>query len=276
MRPMYPVRAALIALSVMFAPAAIASEDAPYLIWWSPELELESLEKIDERMERKFWIGGDGIPVIKSNDSSDTEVFIDSCASYNKLSNEGYYTANNLNSKTLMLYSSICHALEMLANAKPSFSSYINNIILSQNIVDYLPAMVESGISCDMMCRLVDANERCVPWSKFGVSRLDTSKFQSIDIVNQYKMDVVTSTKSLTLEIIARADFNDNGIEDLLLWVNETAIEGTWGSTNVIVLTREIADGVLWVLNAERYLCSAETYTCEQTYGFSRNPCKAD
>lgn len=270
------VHAALLALLVLYAPSVLASEHAPYPIWWSPVLELESLEKIDERLERKFWAHGDGIPVVKGDWPGDTEAFIDSCASYDRLTNEGYYASNNLNDKVLMFNSSFCHALDMLANAKLSLISYVGDITLSPGIVDYLPAMVESGKSCDMQCRLVDANVRCVPWSKFGVSRLDASKFKSIDVLNQYKMDVTTDTTSVTLEIMARADFNDDGTEDILLWINETALGGTWGSTNVIALTRDTADGVLWALNAERSLCSSESYTCEQAYGFSRNLCKAD
>ena len=276
MRPMSPIRSTLLALLSLCGPATQAGEHAPYPIWWSPTLELESLEKIGERLERKFWPHGDGIPVVKGEWPGDAETFIDSCASYEKLTNDGYYASNTLNDKVLMFNSSFCHALEMLASAKPSLISFIGNITLSPGIVDYLPAMVESGISCDMQCRLVDANVRCVPWSMFGVSRLDASKFKSIDVLNQYKMDVITDTTSLTLEIMARADFNDDGTEDLLLWVNETAIEGNWDSTNVIALTRETADGVLWALNAERSLCSSESYTCEKAYGFSRNSCKAD
>ncbi|MCH7554671.1 MAG: hypothetical protein IIC08_01515 [Proteobacteria bacterium] len=49
-----PFRAALLALLLLCAPAALAGEDAPYPIWWSPELGLESLDDIDGLLDKIF------------------------------------------------------------------------------------------------------------------------------------------------------------------------------------------------------------------------------
>lgn len=244
--------------------AADAGDDAPYPVWWSPSLELESLDRIDERLERKFWPDqSEGMPVVKGEWPGDTEAFIDSCASYDKLRNEEYYTLSNQDDKVLMFQSSFCYAIEKLPSARPSRASYVNDVTLNPDIFDYLPAMVNPAGSCDFLCRQYVANERRIPWRKFEVSEIE-----SVDVVDPYKMDVKTTTELLTLEILARGDFNQDGLEDLLIRVTANVIEGTWGTTEVYTLTRDTPDGVLWLLDAEKYICPVDTYTCDQTYDY--------
>ena len=79
-------------------------------------------------------------------------------------------------------------------------------------------------------------------------------------------MKVVTDTTSLTQRILARADFNGDGLEDLLLWVNANATGGTWGTTTLFVLSRQTPDSVLWALNAREGL--SRHYKCEPYYDY--------
>ncbi len=54
-RPNTLMRIALLALCLLCGPAALAGEDAdPYPIWWSPELGLESLDKIEWQLYTEF------------------------------------------------------------------------------------------------------------------------------------------------------------------------------------------------------------------------------
>lgn len=51
------VVAALLAFLVIWgATRNAAAEEFP--VWWSPKLEVESLDKLDERLSRKFPVGG--------------------------------------------------------------------------------------------------------------------------------------------------------------------------------------------------------------------------
>ena len=54
MRPSSLFRTALLALSLLYSPAALAGEDAPYPVWGSPELGFESLDDIDVEFYRRF------------------------------------------------------------------------------------------------------------------------------------------------------------------------------------------------------------------------------
>ncbi len=53
--PMRKLRPIALAVVAMVVPAIVAAaEDGPYPVWWSPMLELDSLDAIDARLERKL------------------------------------------------------------------------------------------------------------------------------------------------------------------------------------------------------------------------------
>lgn len=261
MKALPQIRAALVALLVLLTSTTLAGEDATYPIWWSPVLELESLDKIDERMKRKFKTGGGGIPVIKSDLPGAAEAFVDSCASYEKLDNEGYYAANNYTSKFLMLHTSICHEFELLSEAKPARISYVSTFKFDKKAVIFLPAMITSAGSNDFACRQYVANERRISWSDFSVY-----EFEEIEVINDFEMNTKTIGSHVSLQILARADFNHDGLEDIMLRVDQNAVGGTWGSTGTKLITRDSPDSVFWVIGAEKSL--DPNYICEETYDY--------
>lgn len=238
------------------------SEDEPHPIWWSPSLGLESLDKIDERLARKFWPDqSEGIQVVKGEGPGDAKAFIDSCVSYDKLRKEGYYAQYNHSEQVLIFQSSYCDAFEMLRDAKPAKESHVNKIIFDKTFLNYLPAIVDPSPSCDYLCRQYAANERRIPWYDFEVAH-----FLSVDVENDYRMKVTTDTEILILEGLARADFNGDGLEDLLLRVTAGPIGGTWGTTRLYLLSRETPHSVLWALAADKHLCPR--YHCENYYTY--------
>ena len=211
----------------------------------------------------KFWPEQEGgITVYKGEWPGVGDAFVDSCDSFNKLNSEGYYV--RYESKIFFLHVTTCFIFEELRQAKPSQTSYVEDIKLNPELLSYLPAMVNPAASCDFLCRQHVANERRIPWRKFEVAR-----FLDVKVDHEHRMDVLTDTEHLTLEIMARGDFNDDGVQDLLLWVHASATGGTWGTTTFFKLSRETPDDVLHVINADDYLCSIETYQpCDESYDY--------
>ncbi len=88
----FPIIAALTVLWLgVFGPAT-ATEDGPYPVWWSPALELDSLDAIDARLERELWKGdSDGMQLIKSEGDTRLEVWANSCNEFFALTEAGYH-----------------------------------------------------------------------------------------------------------------------------------------------------------------------------------------
>ncbi len=73
-----------------------SAEDGPYPVWWSPALELESLDAIDARLERAPWTyESEGMPLIKSEGDTRIEVWANSCNDLERLIEEGHSAAGS-------------------------------------------------------------------------------------------------------------------------------------------------------------------------------------
>ena len=79
------------ALALGCAGAGRAAEEGPYPIWWSPLLELESLDRIDARLDRETWPGANDFMVYKEVGGERVGAIMDTCAKTIELSDAGYY-----------------------------------------------------------------------------------------------------------------------------------------------------------------------------------------
>ena len=253
------VAAALGVPLLLFPGATPQAEEGTYSVWWSPSLELESLDEIDKRLARKLWLHGGEIDVSKGGYRTGKKKVIDTCISAIELSKKGYQGLNNPSHKVLLFQLARCRAIELLKKARPAKRSYVMDFVLDHNAVDDLPAMVEVGPGCDWLCRQGMANEKRIPWGQFV-------DIVSVDMISGHEIEVLTLGWSTTVKILARADFDGDGLEDLLMWANAGATEGTWGATEIYVLSRDRPGSVLWVLDAYEYLC--REYQCQNYYDY--------
>ncbi len=239
--------------------AALAAEDGPYPVWWSPSLELDSLDVIEERLARKLWPDGDGIEVYEGGRKSGEIKVADTCASTIQLSDAGYWALPWHDYKVHLFQLARCRAIQMLERAAPARKSFVRDFITDREAVDYLSAMVRVPMSCDWLCRQHMANGKRIAWSQL-------EDILNVDFGTDYKMMVRTDTTRTEIEILARADFNADGSEDLLVLADTYATEGRWGGAEIYVLTREASDEIMRVLNADEYLCP--DYTCQNYYNY--------
>jgi len=79
-----------VGLAVLWAGLAFANpapaDEPPYPVWWSPVLELDSLEGIDARLRRALWPGNDeGMTLYKPEGDTRLEVQAKSCNELKRL-----------------------------------------------------------------------------------------------------------------------------------------------------------------------------------------------
>ena len=273
-----PIRRALYGViyltALAFTGPVPAAADDPYPIWWSDKLRLEGLEQIEARLEAPFWDNG-GYTVYKGRGDARTETTVDACNMRRRLFEEGYSAEAPERYFEVYLWA-MCDALEKLATAKPAARSHVRNFVFDRNALDLLPAMVGGAESCGFLCRLKWANERGDTWTQLEDSLFKRHAREniSISISGQTRSIKVEDDKTATilfeyveevpveetkttiwsysvdrnpLEILAYGDFNEDGLEDMLM--------RRQGARSVYVLTRDTPDGVFYVLNVGEHLC---------------------
>ncbi len=233
---------------------ALAAEKGPYPVWWSGELDLESLDQVDQRLRRDLWPDDPGgFPLFKGAPGNYETVAAHSCESLFRLTDEGYsaITTNDLHAQNLLL--SECRAIALLGRAKPARVSHLRDFVMNAAALDHLPALVNLYPSCEFICYAVEANERGIPFAKFETPLV-------VDVESDDEMTVWTTGWKVHLTVLARGDLTSDGLDDMLLLASGHATEGTLGAANFFVVTRDMPGAVLRVIGAKRELCPE--YSC--------------
>ena len=256
-RPTFFVRTALLALAVVFAPAVLAGEDAPYPVWWSPELGFESLELIDVEFHRKFPRGQQFHLEKHDRKATKTDIlrdearpelgyrlsfknmnveerWIEYCDSLIEWTGKGFdvdresrYWVHILSMRAI--YSPRCYALLALKQAGPAKASYLRDFVFGQDVMTYIPSMIAMGWDCGSLHSFLKENREGVSWldyfaelyKKYDYRHVITVLDENtvyVDLLYRENSDHPESvTGTIKLTIYGRGDFNGDGLDDLLI-----------------------------------------------------------
>ena len=109
------------------------------------------------------------------------------------------------------------------------------NFVFDADAVNYLPAMVLVSIACEEVCRKIEANERRIPLPRYR-------EITKLRVVTEIAIFLETEFSKDTLEIVGRADFNGDGLEDLMVYSTSRAVGGNWEGAEFFILGRESPD----------------------------------
>ncbi len=91
---------AFVATLTLAAPAQAHETTPRYPIWWSGELELESLDRVDQRLRRDLWPDiGEGFYLYVGIQPRLRKAYARNCESLIRLSEAGYSALGNINIK---------------------------------------------------------------------------------------------------------------------------------------------------------------------------------
>ena len=85
-------------------------------------------------------------------------------------------------------------------------------------------------------------------------------EIRKVKVVTDIALNLETPWSKYSLEIIGRADFDGDGLEDLMVLSTWSAIGGRGSGSRYFILGRASPESVLHVLGAEEHLCS--NYQC--------------
>lgn len=249
------------AVCLRLGTAALAQEP-PYPVWWSPVLELDSLDGIDARLARPIWPGNDeGLPLAKWEGDRREDASAVNCFALERLV-AARFEGIGSNGFALQLYNqALCRGIEAMRRAQPAQKSYLRDFVLDEDAIHLLPAMVRLSPSCDVRCRQWVASERRIPLSRFEpVIKVTVESDEEIRIRTIDWVSIVT--------ILGRGDFDGDGLDDLLVLINGGSMSGTWGGVGLYLLSRDAPRAVLFV--TEELTNGCDDYQCQSAYDYPR------
>ncbi len=243
-------------LTRSLAPSAPQLSDLPWRVGsaanheipvrWSPDLPIKAPDKIDEAFQAPIYPDGDAFTVGRGWQYIDQEwvaaeeADIKVCADFERLIKAGYSVQYQMNWNALVGLGVHCAEIAAMKKASPSRVSFLEEFRLDENAPDILPAILRGTLSSS------DYEEDIVDSQK-GVSWVTPDHPMAFNVIDEgpFKAQYEDEDGGTIVTLLARADFDDDGIEDLLL---EYVAYGTMASavvTGAVILTRLSGDAVM-------------------------------
>ena len=203
--------------------------------------EVKSITKtdIDDLRDLPVWMGGsDHIDRLRLTHKQKETLHVRTCREYDSAMESGYYADTGFEVKMSVWFKFQCGLLNALEIAKIPHKSFISNPkagvinleLLRFSLFPYLGERSSREAARD----LKKTYQNMVDAGVLKVQRAEKNVLQIED-------DGIWQG----LEEVVRADFNNDGVEDILVFEYYRAIGGTHGSGGIIVLTRKSVDGKL-------------------------------
>lgn len=208
---------------------SIAFDDSGYV----NEIARSGLDALKDRPVFGGDIFGDESGLTLEHDSLKTRV-VRTCREFDQAVSEGYYPATTIAIKVSALFEHRSGLLRALERAGQPTISYIDSPRAGITDLHLLPYRLFPNISPDLTEEQLSGTYQ---------DKLSEGAMVVKD-VRQNSITVESNYMGQRIIEVARADFNGDGIEDILLFEYAWATEGTLGFGGVRVFTRTSADGL--------------------------------
>lgn len=215
--------------------AASTSPVATGAIRWSPSLRLQSIALVDRRFNERFEAPYE---VARFEEPTATRM-LSTCADYFLLQPKGFAPTTDVDAAALKVDGAHCHALRALRTAKAP--SRVAPLVLTASSLDDLPARLAPAPSP------VDIEEQAIA-AKGGKSWKAYDKTASLVVIDGAHARVTSAASITQLEILAQADFDEDGSQDSMVLTTSGGTEGTWKEVALTLISRETDKGVFQVL----------------------------
>jgi len=190
-----------------------------------PEV-LETREQVNA-LSSKSWFYSyevvlDSKPAIK----------VDSCKVLSKALREGYKSLDYKEQNALLATNKICTTWADIGMLKPSNKSFLGSFKHSAALPNKMPPELSLIISNDDERRLAKANS----WEQM-------SPIQKVETVNDDQAIYYDNSGGIQrLTVMARGDYDQDGIEDIVLHMANAVERGSYSSSHSYIVTRLAAD----------------------------------
>jgi len=163
---------------------------------------------------------------------------VSNCLQLKKHISDGFYAAKAYEHAFISAQSVICSMWEQMASFKPYKISHMNKLSLNKEFAVLAPARFALLISNDQ----VKKAEAAASWN--AVSKIKEVKAHS-EMQSTY-YDYSGSIQRLTL--MAKGDYNGDGVEDQLFYMENSVEGGSYSSAKAYIITRMTVDAPIKLL----------------------------
>jgi hypothetical protein len=174
----------------------------------------------------------EGVRLITTGETK--QVIIRTCEDYYNYRNKGFFASDNFNIKMSAFFEQTCGLIKSLKTATVASQSYISELGVSINTLDLMPISLLPNFNPDFQAQ-IDAHPDSTiqDWINDGTITLYTA------IENGFKIEF--HYQGVIMRELFRADLNNDGNEDILVFYYNYAIGGTLGYGSTCRITRRTA-----------------------------------
>jgi len=178
-------------------------------------------------MLKKDWYSAVNVKSLKQPGST---YAIKSCTEYFKLSDKTLTTVRENESSAFTEFALMCEAAKVIIEAKPSKLSFLDDLKFDKQLPNKLPKQIAMVISTTESKKL-NANSKLVSWA-------DVNKINKVNIINNVKAIYHHQGSAQEIELMAKGDFNGDGIEDMLISSRDSVVGGSYSALRVYQVTK--------------------------------------
>jgi hypothetical protein len=234
---------------VACAPARAAEAGHP--VEWYEAFGLEhllaepfELATVDDIRRAMTMPWEDSYDVVPEGSPAGTEArTLDSCAAYLEVSDQRVRPRAATDWVWFMSTARVCQTARLIVAAEPAERSWLGDLVFDRSLPERLPwqvAMIISSGESDAIA----ASRPHARWSEVEVAPV--TEFSSC---GEHCGRYGDESGGQSVRLVARGDFNGDGIGDVILESNDWVIGGTYRAYRVFVLTRREAGGGIELLD---------------------------
>jgi hypothetical protein len=198
--------------------------------------EIDTLRDLPIRLGENDHI--DGVTLTKTRDD---KVYVRTCREYDSARKRGYYPSSTFDITMASFFKFPCGLLNALEKANLPEDRFISDAKVSIVNLELLPFEM-----------FPDNLAEKSSWDERDLETIYQDKIDNQKLVvtekSQNVLDIEGFGMSQRLREIVRADFNNDGIEDVLVFEAHSVKKGTYRYAGIIVLTRKSINGKFEVL----------------------------
>ncbi len=206
---------------------------------WSEQLGLASIADVSKQFAAPTGVYGE----LSLGDKTELPK---SCADWARLHAAGYEPSTAVEVQSDNGAKSRCLALGLLQRAKPANRSFVRELKLTPKIVSLLPAALAANLSPKDQARVEATNA-----AQLSLKQHDPKlKAKKGILPDSLEVNAGDGQSYLLIEPLAWADFNGDGVDDIVLSVSQGASQGSALAARVVTLSRDDESSVLRIIEA--------------------------